>query len=1091
WGFVCIGPNYTHTNSGSTPDDEGYSPENSRRARRAIEVLAATPGGDTNRLALFGHSMGGFLTAGLAGEITTQVRAGCLVASGTSGTSLTNIASPAVQEVVGTTAPFLMFHETLDPTVTNTQSSNFAAILTSNGVPNKRLLYQGTNHNMADSTVKRADIYAVMRAWFTQYGVLVSATNTAPTISAATNVTVTNGVASAPFPVTVGDAETAPGSLQVSWFSTDDVRLTNSAIALGGSGANRTLTFTPPAGQTGAVPVSLVVHDGQLSAATYFTVNIVSNSGAPPATSNIFRPLISWIADQRTASNTAIGPLAFTISDADTAVSNLVLSTESSNPTLLPTNNISLGGLLSNRTVTVTPSAGQSNGVATVTLTVSDGEKSSATSFTLTVTNSTPSNSAPLIQGVPNAVIAVNTSYGTNALVIKDDERTESALTLSRMSSNPTLLPTNNIVLGGQNWGRNFLATPVAGQTGRATVTFTVSDGTNTASTSFVLDVVASNTPPALVAPSNQIVALGAAPLPAVFTIGDAESAASNLLVTATSSNTNLVRNTNIVFGGSGSNRTVTLTPQAGVTGAATISLALTDGDFTTRQIFLFFVLNSNAPAAQFNRPRGVFILDGAGPTNYTTTFGLGIPLRDSNIRNLPYVDGFTLRVGWESVEGGLGQYDFFIISNALNKLPAGQKLSVILTPDEPAYIAATPGVATWNDGGTLRAVPWDPFLRTRRRAMLQAMAAYQAGGVALAQHPRLVMLDPFLPGGHTGIRDPNNLALRNMTNYARTNLLAAVQDELRSLQTNFPGKLVQIGFWPVTDNENASYGGTNAWTWIRAQLLAEFNGLTRPRAGFFMENLAAERIGPRIDPFTATPITSFAAPMNTSRSNTWNGFQMLGDWTRPFNDGHVDNTLNGTPNDAIEYAYNTYGAEYHEIYISDVESLAFRQTLTRWHEFFASGVTTNPNSDEDGDGLPLWWENLYGLSPVLATGTNGARGDPDGDTVLNLAEFALNQNPLVAGIAGLPTAFLTTNAGKTYLTFTYRRRTDAPWLTYEVEVSSDLALWLSGVGQTESAGAPVPSGDGVTEFVTVRALPAIEDGGPKLAARLRIRTGP
>ena len=45
------------------------------------------------------------------------------------------------------------------------------------------------------------------------------------------------------------------------------------------------------------------------------------------------------------------------------------------------------------------------------------------------------------------------------------------------------------------------------------------------------------------------------------FTVGDAETPAASLTLTATSSNTTLVPAANIVFGGSGASRTVTITP--------------------------------------------------------------------------------------------------------------------------------------------------------------------------------------------------------------------------------------------------------------------------------------------------------------------------------------------------------------------------------------------------------------------------------------------------------------------------------------------------------------------------------------------------
>lgn len=275
WGFACIGPNYTHAGSASNPpENEGYCPENSRRARRCLDILASSPKVDMTRLALFGHSMGAFVTGGLAGEIPSQIQAACISAGGTSGSTNTGFASPATQEVQGITAPILMFHGTADTTVVPGQSLNLQNILNGNGVPNRRIVFQGINHDLPNTNVKRADLHAIMRAWFTEHGVLAFAGNTAPAIVAAASVTAANGRASTPFPVTLGDDETSASSLSLEVFSTDDTRLPNSAITVGGSGANRTLTFSPPAGQTGTVEIALVVNDGQLASVTYTTVTI-------------------------------------------------------------------------------------------------------------------------------------------------------------------------------------------------------------------------------------------------------------------------------------------------------------------------------------------------------------------------------------------------------------------------------------------------------------------------------------------------------------------------------------------------------------------------------------------------------------------------------------------------------------------------------------------------------------------------------------------------------------------------------------------------------------------------------------------------
>src|SRR5205823_5419341 len=120
------------------------------------------------------------------------------------------------------------------------------------------------------------------------------------------------------------------------------------------------------------------------------------------------------------------------------------------------------------------------------------------------------------------------------------------------------------------------------------------------------------------------------------------------------------------------------------------------------------------------------------GATSHQTPWGTFPPLHDGNIRDLPFVTGFALRLHWEEMENpdGSGQYDFFIMDYIIGLLPSGQHLSVTIGGAEPVYIASHPGVTTWNDGGLLRAVPWDPYLRARRQAFVAALANHQVGAI-------------------------------------------------------------------------------------------------------------------------------------------------------------------------------------------------------------------------------------------------------------------------------------------------------------------------------------------------------------------------
>ena len=94
------------------------------------------------------------------------------------------------------------------------------------------------------------------------------------------------------------------------------------------------------------------------------------------------------------------------------------------------------------------------------------------------------------------------------------------------------------------------------------------------------------NTSPTITTIADQTTSQDTATPPISFTVGDAETATSNLTVYATSADPALVPTNNIVFGGSDSNLTVTLTPVAGATGTVAITVFVSDGTLTTNTTF-------------------------------------------------------------------------------------------------------------------------------------------------------------------------------------------------------------------------------------------------------------------------------------------------------------------------------------------------------------------------------------------------------------------------------------------------------------------------------------------------------------------------
>ena len=209
----------------------------------------------------------------------------------------------------------------------------------------------------------------------------VPSANTAPTISTIADLSTAQNTATAAIAFTVGDAQTAAGSLVVSGASSNPTLVPGANIVFGGSGANRTVTVTPALSQTGTATITVTVSDGSLTASDSFVLTVNSTANTAPT--------ISSIANQTTTQSVATAPIAFTVGDAQTAAGSLTVFGTSSNPTLVPSANIVFGGSGATRTVTVTPALNQT-GTATITVTVSDGSVTSSKGFVLTVNSAGP-----------------------------------------------------------------------------------------------------------------------------------------------------------------------------------------------------------------------------------------------------------------------------------------------------------------------------------------------------------------------------------------------------------------------------------------------------------------------------------------------------------------------------------------------------------------------------------------------------------------------------------------------------------------------------------------------------------------------------
>jgi len=415
------------------------------------------------------------------------------------------------------------------------------------------------------------------------FQVTVSA-NTAPTIQDVTDKTTTEDDAIVDIPVTVGDAETPVADLVLTATSDNQTLIPNGSITVGGSGANRTVTITPAANQFGTATITLTLSDGTTTVTDTFVVNVTEENDLPT---------LEDVGNQSVVENGAITNLEVSIDDLETADNDLTLTGSSNNTTLIPNSGIVISTTGGVRTVTITPADGEV-GTATITLSLDDGDGGIVTdTFTVTVTANTP----PTISEITDNTTGEDTALNNVTFTIGDTQTAAADLQVTATSSNTTLIPNASIVITGSGADRTISLTPASNESGTATITVTVEDANGgTTTETFVVTVTAANDLPTIAAISNQTVAVNGSIQNLPVTIDDVETAETALTLSGTSSNTTLVPNNAITFGGSGANRTVTITPATGQVGTAIITLTVQDADGgSSTQSFQVTVTGSNS----------------------------------------------------------------------------------------------------------------------------------------------------------------------------------------------------------------------------------------------------------------------------------------------------------------------------------------------------------------------------------------------------------------------------------------------------------------------------------------------------------------
>ncbi len=420
------------------------------------------------------------------------------------------------------------------------------------------------------------------------FTVTVNPVNQAPTLNAINNVTVSQNASQQTVNLSgiSSGAANENQTLTVSATSSNPSLIPTPAVSYTSPNTTGSLTFTPASQSSGSSTITVTVNDGGASN------NIVTKTFTVTVTPVNQVPTLNAINNLSINENDGTQTVGLSGISSGAAGENqtLTVTATSSNTGLIPNPTVSYASPATTGTLSFAP-VSYASGSATITVKVNDGAASNnivTRTFTVSVKSV---NQAPTISHIDAQSTPEDTATPAIAFTIGDIETAASNLTVVATSDNLVAVPTNNIVFGGSNSNRTVTITPAPGESGEANITITVNDGAASASSTFQLSIVAGrpvNTPPTITDIADQTVNPDTATAAIPFTVGDLESDPASLTVSATSSDTSILPLGNIVFGGSGASRTVTLTPATGMLGTSDVTITVDDGIDTTTTTFNF-----------------------------------------------------------------------------------------------------------------------------------------------------------------------------------------------------------------------------------------------------------------------------------------------------------------------------------------------------------------------------------------------------------------------------------------------------------------------------------------------------------------------
>ncbi len=810
----------------------------------------------------------------------------------------------------------------------------------------------------------------------------------------------------------------------------------------------------------------------------------------------IYPPLmISTISAQEIAPGTSTAPIYLTVTDSQAAISTEVVTATSSNPTLVPQGGLSLSGSGASWILTVTPTPSLT-GSCTISMMVNDGISTATNSFNLTV------NTPPSISAIPWQMVNENTTVGPLSFTVSDQYKAASSLVVTATSTNNTMVPTGNITLGGSGTNRTVTVTPANNTGGTATIIVSVSDGIDTRWSAFPIWIYL----PTISSGAAQSLASGSASSPIPFTIGDSRVEPYILTMSATSSNTALIPSSGLTWSGTGTIRSLTITPAVGVSGSCTVTAMMSDGVNIASSTFPVTIgTNPNLLLSPFDNhtideytTAGpiALMLEGSGTLEITASSSNPSLVSDNNIVVTPSTDPWSnTDVGTVDVAG------YTIPGDIMTQQASGADIYGTADAGQIAYqnvsgdgqllcrVMATGTVNAWSKAGVMM------------RSSTASNAAYA------------YMLASYTEGVSLQYRTSNGAGANQLLNVP--SISAPVWVKLVKSGTNFtgfyapddsgtPGTWTQLsGTGGSSVNINIYSSGSNYIEGLMSTAhdeaagvvgISTYDMISGSNTGTGVLNTGANE-SVTITPNPDTSGSSFITLILSSGSfSTTSSFELQVNGP----------TINDVPgNQSIDVNTNTGALSFT---VGDnlvapanltVTGTSPDNLLLPMSGLVVSGsgatrtITVTPALNQVGSGNVLLSVNdgsvtstgTFGVTVTATpdqswrlqyfgtaqnTGNAADLANPAGDGVVNLVKYALGMNPDVNSQAGLPV--LSASGGALELKF--NRNLSATDVTYYIQASDNmvtwttLATWAAGGNSWTQTGATVTDVNGAVTAV-------------------------